>query len=146
MRQLMSAMPTGTCICNRTSWRPCQRASSTAWPACGKCLPAPCVCIVERKNYVCMYMYILCSIGVCICVWVPYILCSIRVCICVWVPYVYVCECHMDVHASTHVFVCVCFCVCVCTCACMRVCVCVCVCVHARCSSIQHWSPELTAK
>jgi len=53
MRQLMSGMPTGTLICPRTSWRACQRASFTAWPACCKYLPAPCVWM---ENYTCKHM------------------------------------------------------------------------------------------
>jgi len=49
VRLLMSGMSTGDFICTLTSWRACRRASSTAWPACGKCRPAP-ACGVGRES------------------------------------------------------------------------------------------------
>jgi len=40
-RQPMYDMPTGDFFLTIISWRACRRASSTAWPTCCKCHPAP---------------------------------------------------------------------------------------------------------
>ena len=48
---------TGNLSCSTTSWRACRWASSTAWPAWCKCLPAP---------YVYIYLYIYTHVFICV--------------------------------------------------------------------------------
>jgi len=101
VHQLLPTMPAGIFICPTTSWQACRRASSTAWPACSKCLPAPCVCCVKRKNCVCLCICVCTSMHV-----------NVYICIHIYIymyiyTYIYICiNIHIYISIYPHFYYC----------------------------------------